>query len=131
MHLLPLVILITVQSFQYGESNRISAGGYFIPKINSITSYWQRVTYRGGVKFEKLGLLVNGTPGSNTFTSIDDFGISFGLGLPLGNRLSNVNVGFEYGKKGTTSNGLLEENYFNFRLSLSLNDIWFRKRKID
>jgi hypothetical protein len=51
--------------------------------------------------------------------------------LPLGNRLSNVNVGFEYGKKGTTSNGLLEENYFNFRLSLSLNDIWFRKRKID
>ena len=121
----------SAQSFQYGESNRISAGGYFIPKINSITSYWQRVTYRGGVKFEKLGLLVNGTPGSNTFTSIDDFGISFGLGLPLGNRLSNVNVGFEYGKKGTTSNGLLEENYFNFRLSLSLNDIWFRKRKID
>ncbi len=68
---------------------------------------------------------------SNSFTSIDDFGISFGLGLPLGNRLSNLNVGFEYGKKGTTSNGLLEENYFNFRLSLSLNDVWFKQRKID
>jgi len=121
----------SVQSFQYGDSNRLSAGGYFIPKINSITSYWQRVTYRAGVKLEKLGLLVDGNPGSNSFTSIDDFGISFGLGLPLGNRISNLNVGFEYGKKGTTSNGLLEENYFNFRLSLSLNDIWFKKRKID
>ena len=121
----------SAQSFQYGESNRISAGGFFIPKINSITSYWQRVTYRGGLKFEKLGLLVNGTPGSNTFTSIDDFGISFGLGLPLGNRLSNLNLGFEYGKKGTTDNGLLEEKYVNFRLSLSLNDVWFKKRKID
>jgi hypothetical protein len=121
----------SAQSFQYGDSNRLSAGGYFIPKINSITSYWQRVTYRAGVKLEKLGLLVNGTSDSNSFTSIDDFGISFGLGLPLGNRLSNLNVGFEYGKKGTTSNGLLEENYFNFRLSLSLNDVWFKQRKID
>jgi len=121
----------TAQSFQYGQANRISAGGFFIPKINSISSYWQRVTYRAGVKYEKLGLLVNGTPGSNTFTDINDFGISFGLGLPLGNRLSNLNVGFEYGKKGTTANGLLEEKYFNVRLSLSFNDKWFKKRIID
>tara|TARA_B100000787_G_scaffold170052_1_gene163688 strand:- start:41702 stop:42991 length:1290 start_codon:yes stop_codon:yes gene_type:complete len=121
----------SAQSFQYGESNRISAGGFFIPKSNSISSYLKRVTYRAGLKYEKIGLLVNGTPNSNTFTDINDFGISFGLGLPLGNRLSNVNIGFEYGKKGTTDNGLLEENYFNFRLSLSLNDLWFKKRKID
>jgi len=46
-------------------------------------------------------------------------------------RFSNLNLGFEYGKKGTTDNGLLEEKYVNFRLSLSLNDIWFKKRKID
>lgn len=121
----------SAQSFQYGNSERISAGGFFIPKPNSISSYWQRVTFRTGVKYEKLGLLVNGTPGSNTFTSINDLGISFGVGLPLGNRLSNLNIGFEYGKKGTTDNGLLEENYFNLRLSLSLNDLWFQKRKID
>ena len=121
----------TAQSFQYGQSNRISAGGFYIPKVNSISSYWQRVTYRAGVKYEKLGLLINGTPGSNTFTGVNDFGISFGLGLPLGNRLSNVNVGFEYGKKGTTANGLLEEKYFNVRLSLSFNDKWFKKRIID
>ena len=75
--------------------------------------------------------MVNGSLSSNTFTSINDLGISFGLGLPLGNRLSNLNLGFEYGKKGTTDNGLLEENYFNVRLSLSLNDLWFKKRKID
>ncbi len=121
----------TAESFRYGNSDRISAGGFFIPKPNSISSYFQRVTFRAGVKFEKLGLLINGTPGSNTFTSINDLGISFGVGLPLGNRLSNLNLGFEYGKKGTTDNGLLEENYFNVRLSLSLNDLWFQKRKID
>lgn len=121
----------SAESFQYGNSERISVGGFFIPKPNTISGYWKRVTYRAGLKYEKLGLLVNGNPASNTFTSINDFGMSFGAGLPLGNRLSNLNVGFEYGQKGTTDNGLLKENYFNFRLSLSLNDLWFQKRKID
>jgi len=121
----------SAESFQYGNSERFSLGGFFIPKPNTISGYWKRVTYRAGLKYERLGLLVKGNPASNTFTSINDVGISFGLGLPLGNRLSNLNASFEYGKKGTTDNELLEENYFNFRLSLSLNDLWFQKRKID
>ncbi|MEQ6123061.1 hypothetical protein AAON49_02525 [Pseudotenacibaculum sp. MALMAid0570] len=121
----------SAQSFRYGNSSRISFGGFYLPKVNSISSYWERVTYRAGFRYEKTGLLVNGVPTGTTFTAIDDFGISFGLGLPLGNRISNVNVGFEYGKRGTQDNGLLQENYLNLRLSLSLNDIWFKKRKID
>jgi hypothetical protein len=115
-----------------GNQIDFSLGGFVIPKINSISSYWNRVTYRAGLRFEKTGLLVNGTPTGTNFTPIDDFGISFGLGLPLDNRYSSVNIGLEYGKKGTTSNNLIQENYFNFRLSLSLTDInWFIKRKID
>ncbi len=117
--------------YTYDKSNRISFGGFYLPKVNSISSYWDRVTYRAGMRFEKTGLQVNATPGSGSFTVIDNFGMSFGLGLPLGNRLSNVNLGFEFGKRGTTSNNLIQENYFNFRLSLSLNDVWFIKRKID
>ncbi|MGB0879230.1 MAG: hypothetical protein ACPGTO_01540 [Polaribacter sp.] len=122
----------TNAAYNYGASNRISFGGFYIPKINSISSYWDRITYRAGVRLQKTGLLVDGSGSATNFTSIDDFGISFGLGLPLGNRYSNVNLGFELGKKGTTDNNLIEENYFNFRLSLSLTDInWFIKRKID
>jgi hypothetical protein len=118
--------------YQYGNSNRFSLGGFVIPKVNSISSYWNRVTYRAGLRIEKTGLLLDGTGLGGNFTPIDDFGISFGLGLPLGNRYSSLNMGFEYGQKGTTSNNLLQENYFNFRLSLSLTDInWFIKRKID
>ena len=56
--------------------------------------------------------------------------MSFGVSLPIGLRLSNVNLGFELGKRGTTDNNLIKENYYNFRLSLSLNDKWFRKQKI-
>lgn len=118
-------------AYKYGKSNRVSLGGYYLPKINSISSYWERVTYRGGVRFKKTGLLVDGSSPHTNYTSVDDFGISFGLGLPL-KQLSSLNMGFEFGKRGTTSNNLIKENYFNFRLSLSLTDTnWFQKRKID
>ncbi|PQJ78901.1 hypothetical protein [Polaribacter porphyrae] len=117
-------------AYRYGNSNRISLGGYFLPKVNSISSYWERVTYRAGVRYENTGLLADGSGNNTNFTQINDFGITFGLGLPL-KRLSNVNLGFEYGKRGTMQNNLIEETYFNFRLSLSLTDNWFVKRKID
>ncbi len=118
-------------AYAYGKSNRFSVGGFYIPKTNSIASYWDRVTYRAGIRLEKTGLLVDGTGTATDFTSIDDFGISFGLGLPLGKKLSNLNLGLAYGKKGTTENQLIQEEYFNVRMSLSLNDLWFQKRRID
>ena len=124
----------TNSSFNYEKSNRISLGGFYLPKVNSISSYWDRVTYRAGLRYEKVGLAIDGSGTGTNFTSINDFGMSFGLGLPL-KQLSNVNLGFEYGQRGTTSNNLIQENYFNFRLSFSLTasgaQSWFQKRKID
>lgn len=114
----------------YEKSSKLAVGGFYTPKFNSISSYWERVTYRAGLKFEKTGLLIDPVGSGTDFTAIDDFGISFGLGLPLNQQLSNINLGFEIGKRGKTTNGLVQENYFNFRLSLSLNDKWFKKVEI-
>jgi len=115
---------------EYDKYSKIALGGFYTPKFNSITSYWERVTYRVGLKFEKTGLLIDALGDGTDFTAIDDFGISFGLGLPLNQQLSNINFGFEFGKRGEKTNGLVQENYFNFRLSLSLNDKWFKKVEI-
>jgi len=114
----------------YDNYSKIAVGGFYTPKFNSITSYWDRVTYRAGVKFENTGLLVDASGNNTDFTAIDDFGISFGVGLPMSKQLSNLNIGFEVGKRGQTANGLVQENYFNFRLGLSLNDKWFKKLEI-
>ncbi|MGY0426375.1 MAG: hypothetical protein ACWIPI_06045, partial [Polaribacter sp.] len=128
------LLTTTNAGFKYEKSNRISLGGFYLPKINSISNYWERVTYRAGIRFEKTGLAVDGSGNNTNFTPVNDFGMSFGLGLPL-KQLSNVNMGFEFGRRGTTSNNLIQENYFNFSLSLSLNasnvQRWFQKRKID
>jgi hypothetical protein len=87
------------------------------------------VVYRGGIRYEELGIEVSGD-GINS-SSINEFGISFGLGLPIGRTsgFSNANVGFELGQRGTQDNGLIRETFFNFSVGLSLNDTWFIKRK--
>ena len=115
----------------YGKSSTLALGGFYLPKYNSISSYWDRVVYRAGMRMEKTGLMVDGIGNGANFTDIDDFGISFGVGLPLGNQVSRLNLGFEFGKRGTTDNGLIEEKYFNFRLGLTLSSKWFRKREIN
>jgi hypothetical protein len=112
-----------ITSYGYANSSTIAIGGYVIPKFNSISNYWQRITYRAGFNYKKLGLVINDT-------EINEYGISFGASLPMGLRLSNVNLGFEIGKRGTTDNNLVEEKFYNFRLNLSLNDKWFGKTKI-
>lgn len=114
---------------KYSPSSKLSIGGFYTPKFNSVTNYWQRVTYRAGFKYEKTGLQVDGL-GNGKFSELDDFGMSFGIGLPMGKNLSNINLGVELGEKGKTKSGLVQENYINFRLGLSFNDKWFKKRQI-
>jgi len=113
-----------IDNVEYENSTKFSLGGYYIPKYNSFNRYLERVTYRAGFNYENTGLIINNE-------SINNYGITFGLGLPLGGSFSNINVGFEYGKRGTTNAGLVEENYTNVFISLSLNDRWFVKRKYE
>jgi len=113
---------ITNVSFE--DAKKFTLGGYFIPEYNSFSDYWRRITYRAGLKYENTGLIISDVP-------IKDYGFSLGLGLPVGGAFSNVNVGFEYGRRGTTEANLVKENYANIFLSLSLNDKWFVKRKYD
>ena len=116
----------TTTSAQFENSSKYALGGYWIPKFMSYNSYISRITYRAGLKYEKTGLVLGGE-------SIDDKGVSLGLGLPLGGTIggSNLNIGFEYGQRGTKSAGLIQENYFNVFIGLSINDKWFVKRKYE
>lgn len=111
-----------INDVAFENATKISVGGFYIPKYDSFTSYLSRVVYRAGFRMENTGLVLNNE-------SIKDYGMNFGFGLPVG--ASSINLGFEFGKKGTTANGLIEENYFNVSVGLSLNDVWFKKRKID
>ena len=55
-------------------------------------------------------------------------GLTLGFGLPIPGAFSNINIGFEFGKKGTTNANLVQENYGNLSIGLSFNDKWFNKK---
>jgi len=114
--------IVTIDNSNFVNASNVSIGGFFVPEYDSFSKYWKRATYRAGLHFENTGLEINDE-------KINEFGISFGVGLPVGKWFSNANIGFEFGKRGTTNQNLIQENFMNFHLSMSLNDIWFEKRK--
>lgn len=113
-----------IEDSVFENSIRYSLGGFYIPNYNSFSKYYKRVVYRGGLRYENTGLVLQNK-------SITDFAGTFGLGLPLGGTFSNINIGLEIGKRGTKYNNLVEENYVNISVGLSLSDKWFVKRKYD
>ena len=115
--------VFSLDNTTYEDASTISIGGFLVPQFNAF-SYWKRVVYRAGLRFENSGLKIENE-------SISEFGMSFGVGLPVGRVFNNVNIGIEVGQRGTTNQNLVKENFVNFQLSLSLNDRWFVKRKFD
>ncbi len=113
-----------IQGASFENGTRYSIGGYFIPNYNSYANYFKKITYRAGLRYEDTGLVIQNK-------SITDTAVNIGFGLPLGGTFSKINIGFEMGKRGTTYYNLVEENYFNVSVGLSLSDKWFVKRKFD
>ncbi len=113
-----------IDNASFENGSRYAVGGYFIPNFASYADYYQRITYRAGLKYEQTGLVLNNK-------SIEDAGFTLGVGLPLTGSFSNINIGFEFGKRGTRDAALVEEKYANFSVGLSLNDRWFVKRRYD
>ncbi len=104
------------------NSWNIAIGGSFTPTNTSVSSYFRKITYRAGLHYDQTNLNIYGT-------SINKYGVTFGFGLPITRAMTSVNVAFEYGKMGTTTNHLIQESYFNISFGISLHDKWFVKRR--
>jgi hypothetical protein len=110
------------------DSYRIALGAEYTPEPNAIDSYLKRIMYRGGLHYGETPYELNGE-------RIKDMGVTAGATLPIGRStlydLYQLNVSLGYGQRGTTDNGLVKEDYFQFGLGFSVNSRWFIKRRID
>jgi len=67
-------------------------------------------------------------------TDINFVGGTLGASFPLKrsfNQFGRLNTALDIGQRGTIKNNLAREFYVRFTLGVSLNDIWFIKRKYD
>ncbi len=106
------------------DATRISVGGEYIPAFDDITNYSRRIAYRVGIKYAKSYLNVQNE-------AFQKYSFSFGAGFPINKDVSRINAGFEFGRLASSNTALISENFFSVMLGFRLNDIWFRKPKID
>ncbi len=104
------------------HSLRIASGGQYMPGGETLGSYWNWVRYRAGVYFNQSALYLNDT-------RINEFGITFGVGLPLRRSRSTINLSLNIGNRGTTDQGLIKETSVTFRLGFSIYENWFIQQK--
>ncbi len=112
----------------FGESDSLknrmnfAIGAQYIPEKYSIFSYFDMISYRLGIRYTNSYLELNGQ-------QLTEFGISFGFGFPVRKSKSMFNIGCEIGKWGTTSEGLIQENFIKFTVAVSIYENWFIKPK--
>lgn len=106
------------------NSNSIRVGIQYQPDQTDFRNYFKRIQYRAGFHHTETYLKIRGE-------QLKDYGMTLGLGLPFRNTRTTFNFAVDIGQRGTLSQNLIKENYFNFSFSLSLYDFWFFKRRID
>jgi hypothetical protein len=84
------------------------------------TIYKKTFRYRLGGYYQKTHLNIKEQ-------QINQYGVTLGLGLTI--KSSILNLGFEFGARGTTDFNLVKESYILFNLNFSLYDVWFVKSK--
>jgi hypothetical protein len=106
------------------NSNSMNLGIEYVPDHDALRGYFNRVHYRLGGYYTNSYLRIRGE-------QIQDYGITFGVGLPFRGTKTTFNLGMVLGQRGTLNNNLIKENYGIINLSFTLHDFWFFKRKFD
>ena len=117
------------QKLKNGSS--LSVGIQYTPnaKSNGKGAYLKRVNYRGGFRYVQ-------TPLELKNTALNEYSVTMGFGLPVGRSVvlqnfSMLNIGLELGQRGTSTNGLIKEQFIKCNIGVTINDKWFRKNQFD
>jgi hypothetical protein len=118
------------QNYGLKNSMRVSVGAQYVPNSKAgIKQYLKRVHYRAGVHYSQTAIELRSS-------QLVEYALSVGVGFPVGRNFllqnfSMVNIGVEVGERGTTSNGLIKEQFFKAKIGFTMNDRWFVKPKFD
>lgn len=109
---------------------RIGIGGEVLPNPKATSKqYFSAVTYRLGAYYGKDHIRINET-------DVNYYGVTAGLMLPFKPSANSeqhgaLNIGMDFGNRGTLDNGLAREFRTRFTIGMKLNASWFVRRKYD
>ncbi len=112
------------------NSYRVSLGAQWVPNAKALQKkYMARVHYRLGARYAQTALELKST-------QLTEKALTAGFGFPVGRNyllqnFSMINIGVEFGQRGTTENNLIKENFLRATVGFTINDRWFVKPKFD
>jgi hypothetical protein len=96
---------------------RIALGTELLPKKDPSMSPLKQTIYRAGIYYNSTYYKVNNR-------SIDEYGITAGIGIPVFGEI-RLDMGIDFSMRGTTEDYLQKDNIFRFTLSLAGGEPWF------
>ena len=118
---------------QYKENNvtpagmqnsiRYGLGFEMTPSSRKDRKFFDDLYYRLGVFYDKSYYKVNNE-------DINRYGVSVGLGIPLGT-FNSFDLGICYFIRGKTGNGLIKDEYLKLTAGLNFGELWFLKTRED
>jgi hypothetical protein len=112
------------ENYSTTRATSMHFGAEYLPDAKTIRGYHKLISYRLGGYYSNSYLRVNDY-------QLKDYGITFGVGLPIRTLKSSINLAFTLGTRGTTEYNLVKENYGILTFNVTLHDLWFRKRRFD
>lgn len=110
-----------IKTSQMQDISKYSFGVEYRPSYNS-TGFLKQVMLRGGASYENTPYVFNGT-------SVNQLSVYAGLSLPLdferAGFSNTIDIGFQYGRRGTTDNKLIQENIYKFYVTINFGELWF------
>ncbi len=119
-------------AIEYNCFSTIKAGFEYTPRSNDVRNYFNRISYRGGLRYGGYQYTIGGE-------NLNQAALTAGAGLPLKmGGISNVDVGIELGTLSANgifgaASSLIRQDYIKFSLGFTLfgDDYWFQRPKFD
>lgn len=108
---------------------RVAVGAEYEPN-NDAKNIFQRTRYRVGAHYGNSYMKANSAADNKSY-GYKEYGVSLGLGFPLIDYRSLVNIAFEYVKVKPGHTSMVDEQYFRITLNYTFNERWFFKFKLD
>ncbi|MDR2804985.1 MAG: hypothetical protein LBB85_04985 [Dysgonamonadaceae bacterium] len=111
------------QTHSLANRTKINVGAEYIPNLmrNNLLS---KIHYRAGAYFANSYII------DKNDSKYDEYGVSIGLGFPMVDRRSSVNMAFEYTRLTPQKIASMSEQYFKLTLSYTFNELWFFKQRL-
>ncbi len=117
------------EGFQACNQWFLGAGMAYTPNVVG-KSFWNRIEYRCGLNVQNSYVKLEDFQ-SKKYTNYYKGGLSFGLGIPVSDRKSYVDLTFDYRLLMPENLNMVRNNYFRITIGLRFNENWFKQIRLN